>query len=685
MDKIAKVLETVSKDAKEEIDNAVAKMGEYDLKQFVELAKAEINDTDEYKYKLTAVKAEMKKRGIGESIEEAVDLGKIKKAIEEYEYYTNGFHKLSGHSVKAEGVKKVGEDYVADVTLIDDEDGKEEKYKSAKYSLAILSPYMKESKMEESKKINEAGLDIKLDPVQAFVTGSLVKWAIEQPQVKEDSAKEGAMFNWVNLGANVYPAMLASAKDGKGFTVSGPDVATVVALLDWAIKQPEVIRQSEAPALINLVGVGQSVLQSGRTPKPTKAPEPLPTETEGGIPYHEPHNDMGEAKKKIKEAMKYDEKYYTYLDDLRDSGETNMFGARPYLQREFGLEAKEAGKILSNWMETFSERHPKESRLDNRKNKIQEFRTRLKHAKIKERVEDSASASFGPGKYYLGDICYVMKEDVYDKVWGDKHNFESGVHDAEGVKFAVAGTAYGDGTYKGSDGKEYGVDAGVIGIVPEALWDVEKAKRADELGKVLDVKKLLNFSAHDGVFNISADGELITINTKEEESEEQEENEGKVPNIGKDTESEMQKKLQEKSKNEGKVPEVGKDTEEDIMKKLMEKHGLGEDVTINVDLGDKEVQVTSVEGGTQVTSIEKEGEPLEDPKITVDKTGEGEQASEEAPAETAEATPEKASGEDLGKPIAMEGKIPEVGKDTEAEMQKKLQEETEANLKNFNR
>ena len=27
---------------------------------------------------------------------------------------------------------------------------------------------------------------------------------------------------------------------------------------------------------------------------------------------------------------------FTYLNDLRDSGETNMFGAGAYLQREFG-------------------------------------------------------------------------------------------------------------------------------------------------------------------------------------------------------------------------------------------------------------------------------------------------------------------------------------------------------------
>lgn len=54
------------------------------------------------------------------------------------------------------------------------------------------------------------------------------------------------------------------------------------------------------------------------------------------------------------------QQYFEYLDELRESGETNMFGARPFLQRAFPeLKSFEAGKILTEWMQTFSERHPK--------------------------------------------------------------------------------------------------------------------------------------------------------------------------------------------------------------------------------------------------------------------------------------------------------------------------------------
>jgi len=54
-----------------------------------------------------------------------------------------------------------------------------------------------------------------------------------------------------------------------------------------------------------------------------------------------------------------------YLDELRESGETNMFGAGAYLDAEFPELAKDkrgfgssqqAKEVLGYWMNTFSER-----------------------------------------------------------------------------------------------------------------------------------------------------------------------------------------------------------------------------------------------------------------------------------------------------------------------------------------
>ena len=46
--------------------------------------------------------------------------------------------------------------------------------------------------------------------------------------------------------------------------------------------------------------------------------------------------------------------YWIYLENLRKSGVTNMFGATPYLMEEFDLDRKEASKILSDWMHNYN-------------------------------------------------------------------------------------------------------------------------------------------------------------------------------------------------------------------------------------------------------------------------------------------------------------------------------------------
>jgi len=48
------------------------------------------------------------------------------------------------------------------------------------------------------------------------------------------------------------------------------------------------------------------------------------------------------------------EEYYRFLDRLRESGATNMFGAAPYLQVSYPeLSKEEATKVLVNWMDAF--------------------------------------------------------------------------------------------------------------------------------------------------------------------------------------------------------------------------------------------------------------------------------------------------------------------------------------------
>ena len=53
------------------------------------------------------------------------------------------------------------------------------------------------------------------------------------------------------------------------------------------------------------------------------------------------------------------QKYFDYLERLRQSGETNMYGAEPYLQSEFPelrYDKDKAREILLAWIKTFDER-----------------------------------------------------------------------------------------------------------------------------------------------------------------------------------------------------------------------------------------------------------------------------------------------------------------------------------------
>jgi hypothetical protein len=50
------------------------------------------------------------------------------------------------------------------------------------------------------------------------------------------------------------------------------------------------------------------------------------------------------------------ERMFSFLDNLRDSGICNMFGAGAYLEEMFGISKRESKAIVLEWMITFSER-----------------------------------------------------------------------------------------------------------------------------------------------------------------------------------------------------------------------------------------------------------------------------------------------------------------------------------------
>ena len=44
-----------------------------------------------------------------------------------------------------------------------------------------------------------------------------------------------------------------------------------------------------------------------------------------------------------------------YLNELRESGATNMFGAGPYVENVFELDKQESRRLVSLWMSNFND------------------------------------------------------------------------------------------------------------------------------------------------------------------------------------------------------------------------------------------------------------------------------------------------------------------------------------------
>ena len=96
------------------------------------------------------------------------------------------------------------------------------------------------------------------------------------------------------------------------------------------------------------------------------------------------------------------------------------------------------------------------------------------------------------GKYYVGDLCYVMDHDDWHQVCARTIQGEK-IVDGEfelsnGRRFAIYGTAYGDGEYYDQYGHTYSVDAGSIGCI--LMSDI----RANKYYNLLDLGAILEFA-----------------------------------------------------------------------------------------------------------------------------------------------------------------------------------------------
>ena len=70
------------------------------------------------------------------------------------------------------------------------------------------------------------------------------------------------------------------------------------------------------------------------------------------------------------------------------------------------------------------------------------------------------------GKYVLGDPCYVVPKDHWDKLLSSCDYFNQPIGEVEGYQVLGFSTCWGDGIYADNYRRYYPVDAGLIGLVP---------------------------------------------------------------------------------------------------------------------------------------------------------------------------------------------------------------------------
>lgn len=149
------------------------------------------------------------------------------------------------------------------------------------------------------------------------------------------------------------------------------------------------------------------------------------------------------------------------------------------------------------------------------------------------RGEESDHIWFAPGTYYIGDPCYVIPNDEWMEYLDTYPKYpppDPGYGWIDGIAVNYKGhkcfhsmTAHGDGSYRDNEGHRYGVDAGIIGIIPLALCDKEQLAELEDLGRVVTFDKRFEvYCEKDCTFHFGHIS-IVTDGSDEEDEEEDEE------------------------------------------------------------------------------------------------------------------------------------------------------------------
>lgn len=209
-----------------------------------------------------------------------------------------------------------------------------------------------------------------------------------------------------------------------------------------------------------------------------------------------------------------DVKEFTYWDSLfEDRGESKLNEGdikkeyRNYCD-DLGIDPnKKSSK--NRFMKDYAKNYTTMNGIKDLESKLADVKKDLEESEQLNESSDYELTS-PSGKFWIGDPCYVLSDDVYYGVWNDKYNFKDGKIDTDDtLSFIVHGTAYGDGAYEGSNGFTYGVDSGTLAVIPIELVSKEDGV---SLGTIETGNKV-EFDYIEGTFKFDIDGKTIKIDT----------------------------------------------------------------------------------------------------------------------------------------------------------------------------
>lgn len=107
------------------------------------------------------------------------------------------------------------------------------------------------------------------------------------------------------------------------------------------------------------------------------------------------------------------------------------------------------------------------------------------------------------GEYWIGDLCYVMHDswdEVCELIFDGNQPIDGEFNLADGRRFAIFSTKFGDGEYECSTGDSLAVDSGSIGCI--RLIDIRDPDADLDLGIITEFDSAFEVSGGDGFISI---------------------------------------------------------------------------------------------------------------------------------------------------------------------------------------